>query len=423
MHPLCHDSGLYVPEIIPTLPRAFFDNMNEMTLRDISYVVARAFLSENIEAGKIKEIIDHALSFDIPLVKFDDNLYSLELFNGPSATFKDIAMRFISAIYGHEITHARSGSKPIVALLATAGDSGAAMAMGLKETKGTKVIILFPQGKINHIQREQLATAGDSVTAVEVRGSFDQCQRLVMETLADSELRPFADITSINSLNILRLLPQMFHYFHAVASVMRDTPGTTAVSFALPGGNMGNLTAGIMAKRMGLPIDKFYVGVNANSPLPEYLRSGTYMTIEPTSTITGAIDVVNPTNFKRLEYMFNNNYRLMAQEIKATLCSNTETIFNQMSECLSKYGYLTDPHTAIAYYAAKSNAISGHKTVMLATSHPAKSPEAVFNATGVYPPIPPSIAAVADKKVRVTKISPRYPALKNLILKIINNNS
>ncbi len=166
MHPLCHDSGLYVPEIIPTLPRAFFDNMNEMTLRDISYVVARAFLSENIEAGKIKEIIDHALSFDIPLVKLDDNLYSLELFNGPSATFKDIAMRFISAIYGHEITHARSGSKPIVALLATAGDSGAAMAMGLKETKGTKVIILFPQGKINHIQREQLATAGDSVTAV-----------------------------------------------------------------------------------------------------------------------------------------------------------------------------------------------------------------------------------------------------------------
>ncbi len=423
MRPVCPDGGLYMPESIPQLPPAFFNNMNEMSLRDIGYVVARSFLSESIEASDIKDMVDHTLSFDMPLVKLDSQLYVMELFNGPSATFKDVATRFISSAYKRDIALGRFNARKPIALLATAGDSGAAMAIGMREVKGADIIILFPQGKINHIQREQLATAGNSVTAVEVRGSFDQCQRMVVEALSDPEINLGAEITSLNSLNILRLLPQMFHYFHAVASVMRKNPKAAAVSFALPGGNLGNLTAGIIAKRMGLPVQHFFVGVNANSPLPEYLASGVFRQHMPVSTIAGAIDVVNPANFKRMECLYHGDHKLMAEDISAAVCESTEAIFGNMADCHKRYGYLTDPHTATAYAAAKNMRHDDGVTVILATSHPAKSPEAVFNATGVYPVTPPSIASLGDKRGRVIKISPRYPALRNLILNDILANS
>lgn len=411
-----------MPEDIPMLPPAFFNNMNEMSLRDIGYVVARSFLSENIEASDIKDMVDHTLSFDMPLVKLDSRLYVIELFNGPSATFKDVATRFISSAYRRDIALGRFSPRKPIALLATAGDSGASMAMGMRDVKGADIIILFPQGKINHIQREQLATAGNSVTAVEVRGTFDQCQKMVIEALSDPGINHRAEITSLNSLNILRLLPQMFHYFHAVASVMRENPKAESVSFALPGGNLGNLTAGIIAKRMGLPVKHFFVGVNANSPLPDYLATGIYRQHTPVSTIAGAIDVVNPANFKRMEYLYRGDHGLMAKDISASVCESTESIFNSMADCHNRYRYLTDPHTATAYAAARNMNHGNDLTVILATSHPAKSPEAVFNATGVYPAAPPSIAALGDKRGRVIKISPRYPALKNLILNEILTN-
>lgn len=412
MNGLAPDGGLYMPERIPVIPKAFFNNISGMSIRDIAFVVADLMLGDDIDSADIREIVNDTFSFDIPLVKVESDIYSLELFHGPTLAFKDVGARFLARVISH--LSDSTDSRNVKVLVATSGDSGGAVAAGFKDVPGVELFILYPSGRLSRMQLDQLNLPVSQVHAIEVLGTFDDCQRLVKEAFADADLRRNFDITSANSINICRLLPQMLYFFHAYASLVSsvgDIPDSVVIS--VPSGNLGNLTAGLLAWRMGLPVSRFVVANNVNDVTASYLRTGKFIPRRAVRTVACAMDVGNPSNMSRILDLFAGDYGPLSRFVKGYSYTD-EDIMGSMARTYSADSYLLDPHGASALAALRDDLAPGEKGIFLATAHPAKFPRAVYDATGVS--LKGRDSQDLSHRVPHPRISVSYEALKNILM-------
>ena len=381
---LAPDKGLYMPEKIKRLPPAFFHNMGEMSLREISFIVAEAFFGEDVEADVLKNIVYDTLSFDIPLVRVHDSIYSLELFHGPTLAFKDVGARFMARLLGYFIE--RKGNKEVNVLVATSGDTGSAVANGFLGVPGIHVYVLYPKGKVSEIQEKQFTTLGQNITALEVDGTFDDCQALVKNAFMDADLNAHMKLTSANSINVARFLPQAFYYFYAYAQLKKEGKADNMV-VCVPSGNFGNITAGLFGKRMGLPVKRFIAANNRNDIFYQYLQTGKYNPRPSIATIANAMDVGDPSNFARILALYDNNHAAIAMEISGATYTD-EQIREAVKEAYRETGYLLDPHGACGYRALSESLQPGETGVFLETAHPAKFLETVEDIIGNKVEIP-----------------------------------
>ena len=410
---LAPDNGLYMPEHIPQLPQGFFDTLHTKSFQEIAFEVANAFLKDDVPIDELKRIIEHTISFDAPLIQLEKNIFALELFHGPTLAFKDFGARFMSQLLGH---FAKEEKREIVILVATSGDTGSAVANGFLGVPGTKVIVLYPSGKVSEIQEKQFTTLGQNITALEVDGSFDDCQRLVKEAFLDAELRNKFFLTSANSINIARLIPQSFYYFYAW-SRLKDKNN---VVFSVPSGNFGNLTAGMIAKRMGLPIKHFVASTNINDIVPEYLRTSEFKPRPSRSTISNAMDVGNPSNFARMLDLYQHDFEKLKADISGYDFSDSETQ-TVMRDVFSETKYILDPHGAVGYlglkkYLAENKNVTG---VFLETAHPAKFLEVVERTLKTQVQIPKELEAFLKKKKIATKCYSDLDSIKKNLAKLL----
>ena len=414
---LAPDGGLYMPERIPVIPRAFFNNIGEMSVCEIAYIVATSVLGEIIDAAELKQIVFDTFSFEIPLRKIDSDIYALELFHGPTLAFKDVGARFLARIISH---FSNPADKEVNVLVATSGDSGGAVAAGFHKVPGVKVFVLYPERGLTAMQRHQFTSLGDNVYPIEVMGTFDDCQRVVKEAFVDPHLREEMHITSANSINVCRLLPQMFYYFYGYSQLLRnesvDRPCTDKVVISVPCGNLGNLTAGLLAMRMGLPVSRFVVANNVNDPFARYLSNGKFTPQTPVRTIACAMDVGNPSNFSRILDIYDGDYERIHRDKTGYSFSDAE-IAESMKEVYDRNGYVMDPHGATAYRALRRNLSSGEKGIFLATAHPSKFSKTVESITGVKFTTPMSAPTEDVSEHHPTpRITPSLPALKKFLL-------
>ncbi|MEM1137820.1 MAG: threonine synthase, partial [Bacteroidota bacterium] len=362
---LAPDKGLYMPENIPLLPTSFFSKLHQFSLQEIGYTVAKSLFGDAVEPLALKKITEETLSFEIPLVQLREKIYTLELFHGPTCAFKDIGGRFMARMLAY---FTKNNDREIYVLTATSGDTGSAVASGFYEVPGIKVIILYPKGKVSHIQEQQLTTHGKNIIALEVEGTFDDCQKIVKEAFNHEKLRQDFMLTSANSINLARFLPQSFYYYHAIAQ-LGSKP--RKVVFSVPSGNFGNLTAGIFAWKSGLPIHKFIAATNINDVVPAYLSSGIFTPRASTKTLANAMDVGNPSNFARMLELFNNDHDQMAALISGYKL-NDNGIKEYLKKIYKDFGYIADPHGAIGYAALKNLLQEDETGIFLETAHPAK---------------------------------------------------
>ena len=390
---LAEDKGLYMPETIKTLPTEFYNDIASMSFRDIAYNVASAFFGEDVDGDALQDIVYDTLSFDCPVVKVTDNIYSLELFHGPTLAFKDVGARFMARLlrYFTSTTSATSKSNPINVLVATSGDTGSAVANGFLGVEGIHVYVLYPKGKVSPIQECQFTTLGKNITAIEVDGVFDDCQALVKNAFMDAELNKHMKLTSANSINVARFLPQAFYYFNAYAQMKRQGLERSLV-VCVPSGNFGNICAGLFAKRMGLPIERFIAANNANSVFYEYLQTGEYNPRPSIQTIANAMDVGDPSNFARVYDLYNKDYKAICQDISGATYSNAQ-IADTIREVYQKTGYVCDPHGACGYRALAEGLKDGEMGVFLETAHPAKFKTTVDEILGTDIEIPAKLQA------------------------------
>ena len=389
---LAEDKGLYMPQTIKTLPKSFFDEIHNLSFQDIAYNVASAFFGEDVDLDALQDIVYDTLSFDCPVVKVTDNIYSLELFHGPTLAFKDVGARFMARLLRYFTQNTRkTKSHPINVLVATSGDTGSAVANGFLGVDGIHVYVLYPKGKVSPIQECQFTTLGKNITAIEVDGVFDDCQALVKSAFMDEELNQHMKLTSANSINVARFLPQAFYYFNAYAQMKRqglDRPLVVCV----PSGNFGNICAGLFAKRMGLPIGRFIAANNANSVFYEYLQTGKYNPRPSIQTIANAMDVGAPSNFARVYDLYNKDYEAICQDISGATYSNAQ-IADTMREVYQKTGYVCDPHGACGYRALAEGLRADEMGVFLETAHPAKFKTTVDDILGTDIEIPAKLQA------------------------------
>ena len=389
---LAEDKGLYMPQTIKTLPKAFFDEIHNLSFQDIAYNVASAFFGEDVDLDALQDIVYDTLSFDCPVVKVTDNIYSLELFHGPTLAFKDVGARFMARLLRYFTQNTRkTKSHPINVLVATSGDTGSAVANGFLGVDGIHVYVLYPKGKVSPIQECQFTTLGKNITAIEVDGVFDDCQALVKSAFMDEELNQHMKLTSANSINVARFLPQAFYYFNAYAQMKRqglDRPLVVCV----PSGNFGNICAGLFAKRMGLPIERFIAANNANSVFYEYLQTGKYNPRPSIQTIANAMDVGAPSNFTRVYDLYNKDYEAICQDISGATYSDAQ-IADTMREVYQKTGYVCDPHGACGYRALAEGLRADEMGVFLETAHPAKFKTTVDDILGTDIEIPAKLQA------------------------------
>lgn len=414
---LAPDGGLYMPERIPVIPRAFFNNIGEMSVCEIAYIVATSVLGEIIDAAELKQIVFDTFSFEIPLRKIDSDIYALELFHGPTLAFKDVGARFLARIISH---FSNPADKEVNVLVATSGDSGGAVAAGFHKVPGVKVFVLYPERGLTAVQRHQFTSLGDNVYPIEVMGTFDDCQRVVKEAFVDRHLREEMHITSANSINVCRLLPQMFYYFYGYSQFLRneseERPCTDKVVISVPCGNLGNLTAGLLAMRMGLPVSRFVIANNINDPFARYLSNGKFTPQTPVRTIACAMDVGNPSNFSRIIDLYNGDYGRIHRDMTGYSFSDAE-IAESMKEVYDRNGYIMDPHGATAYRALRSNLSAGEKGIFLATAHPSKFPKTVESITGVkFSAVSAPTAEEVSEHHPTPRITPSLPALKKFLL-------
>lgn len=407
---LADDGGLFMPEYIPQLDSEFFENLPNLTLQEIGFRVAKEFLGESISDDNLKEIIDEVLNFEIPAVKISDNIYSLELFHGPTMAFKDVGARFMARMMSYF-----SEGKPMKVIAATSGDTGSAVASGFFGVQGIEVYILYPKGKVSPLQEKQLTTWGGNIKALEIDGTFDDCQALAKQILSDEELNQKFTLTSANSINIARLVPQSFYYFWAFAQLQKlEKP----IVFSVPSGNFGNLTAGLFAKKMGLPVHHFVASTNENNVVPKFLETGNYEAKPSKQTISNAMDVGNPSNFERMRNLFNNDVSEFKKDIESYSFSDEETK-NAMREVRKEFGYTLDPHGAVAYlglekYSEKSN--DDFAGVLLETAHPAKFVEVVEDVLKEKIIIPEKLEAFDKKEKKSLEFPVDFEAVKNYLI-------
>jgi threonine synthase len=411
---LAPDNGLYMPETIPSLSKVFFETLSSYSFQDISLAVARILLGDELSEQDLKKIVDHTIQFDAPLVEIEKDVFSLELFHGPTLAFKDFGARFMSQLLAH---FAKEQEKEIVILVATSGDTGSAVANGFLGVKGTRVVVLYPAGKVSEIQEKQFTTLGQNVTALEVSGTFDDCQRLVKEAFQDETLRANLFLTSANSINIARLIPQSFYYFYAFAQ-LKDK--SKPVVFSVPSGNFGNLTAGLMAKRMGLPIHKFIVATNVNDVVPEYLNTKLFRPRSSEQTISNAMDVGNPSNFARMQDLYGGDFEALSKDIKGYAFTDNETE-ETMKSVFKSSGYVLDPHGAIGYAGLKKYLSSESKAntgVFLETAHPGKFLEVVERTLDHKIKLPTPLLKFLEGKKSTIPVSTDFNEFKNVLSRI-----
>lgn len=385
---LASDRGLYMPERIVRLPDAFYADIDKHSFADIACDVADAFFGEDIEQGELHRIVRDTLSFDCPVVPVTDRIYSLELFHGPTLAFKDVGARFMARLLRH-FNKADKG-ETVNVLVATSGDTGSAVANGFLGVEGIHVYVLYPKGKVSKIQESQFATLGNNITAIEVDGVFDDCQALVKSAFMDEELNRHMRLTSANSINVARFLPQAFYYFNAYAR-MKETGHADNLVVCVPSGNFGNITAGLFAHKIGLPISRFIAANNANDVFYQYLQTGKYMPRPSIQTIANAMDVGDPSNFARILDLYHNDHKAISGLISGATYDDNQ-IRETMKECYDTCGYILDPHGACGYRALTEGLRDGECGVFLETAHPAKFKETVEKAIGHEIKIPGRLA-------------------------------
>lgn len=372
---LAADRGLFMPERINPMPESFFRNISSMSFQELSFEVAKRFFGEDIPERTLEKIVFNTLAFDTPLVEVSDHIYSLELFHGPTSAFKDVGARFMARLLSHFLGQEK---KMVHVLVATSGDTGSAVANGFLGVPGIKVHVLYPKGKVSDIQEKQFTTLGQNITALEIDGTFDDCQALVKSAFMDEALKQKITITSANSINVARFLPQAFYYFNAWAKLEDKT---RKVVFSVPSGNFGNLTAGLFAKKMGLPISKFIAANNLNDIVFKYLKTGIYEPRPSVSTIANAMDVGDPSNFARILDLYKNDHQAISREMTGTTYTDDQ-IRETLLYVYQTRGYLLDPHGAVGYRALSELLTDGETGIFLETAHPAKFTETVEEVVG-----------------------------------------
>ncbi len=404
---LAPDGGLYVPSEIPRFSPEEIALLEGASFNNIAFAIAKKFIDGAIPPEQLSDIIESCYTFDTPIVQLDQNTFVEELFCGPTLAFKDYGARFLARLTGY---FAAEEEKLITVLVATSGDTGSAVAYGFQGIANTRVVLLYPSGKVSPLQEQQLTTAGGNVHALEVQGDFDDCQRMVKQAFVDPTLNKSLTLTSANSINISRLIPQSFYYAWA-ALELQERYGYKAPLFSVPSGNYGNLTAGVLAKRMGFPIGHFIAASNANDSVTRYINEGRYEPRPTITTLSTAMDVGNPSNFARLRYFYHNDYASMGRDITGIAVSDEETI-TTIRSVHERFGYVMEPHTAVAYRALERyRRLENHADepgIVLSTAHPAKFLEAIEETLDKKIEIPSNLQELMGKKKCATLIRSEY---------------
>jgi len=412
---LAPDNGLYMPERIPALPGDFFKAIGSMSFQEISLQVAKNILGDDIPATELKRIVEHTIQFDAPLVKVEKDIFALELFHGPTMAFKDFGARFMSQLLGY---FAKQQDREIVILVATSGDTGSAVANGFLEVPGTRVIVLYPSGKVSDVQEKQFTTLGKNITALEVDGTFDDCQRLVKTAFLDDDLKNSYFLTSANSINIARLIPQSFYYFYAYAQVKDKS---RPVVFSVPSGNFGNLTGGLFAKRMGLPIRKFVATTNINDVVPKYLSTKLFEPRASEQTISNAMDVGNPSNFARMLDLYDNDFQSLTKDVTGYSFSDAET--RDAMKAVTRIGnYVMDPHGAVGYLGLKKYLAETQEQatgIFLETAHPGKFIDVVEETLNQKIQLPNTLKKFMQGTKQSTRIGKGFEEFKAYLKKAL----
>jgi threonine synthase len=405
---LAPDKGLYFPETITPLSASFFDEIENLSNEEIAYQVIQQFVGNEIPELELKAIIKETLCFDFPVVSVEENIYSLELYHGPTMAFKDVGARFMSRCLGY---FNRNNDKQVTVLVATSGDTGGAVASGFLGVKNLDVIILYPSGKVSDIQERQLTTLGENITALEIDGVFDDCQDMVKKAFLDKSLS-HKNLTSANSINIARWLPQMFYFFFAYKQLKSKNK---SLVFSCPSGNFGNICAGIMAKKLGLPVEHFVASTNANDTVPRFLENGQYTPKPSVATISNAMDVGNPSNFVRIQELYNNDLKLFKKDFSSYSFTDIETK-SALKEIYKTSGYIAEPHGAVGYLGLKKemNSHTNSIGVFLETAHPIKFLDIVENSINLKLEMPNQIMGVMNKEKASIKLK-TYDEFKNFI--------
>jgi len=411
---LAEDRGLYMPEQIHKLPQAFFDDMAGMSFQDIAYNVAANFFGDDVDADALQDLVFDTLSFDCPIVKVEDNIYTLELFHGPTLAFKDVGARFMARLLQIFINRSNETHKTVNVLVATSGDTGSAVANGFLGVEGIHVYVLYPKGKVSPIQECQFTTLGKNITAIEVDGVFDDCQALVKSAFMDEELNKHMKLTSANSINVARFLPQAFYYFNAYARIKKLGMADNLV-MCVPSGNFGNICAALFGHEMGLPIKRFIAANNANDIFYNYLQTGKYEPKPSKQTLANAMDVGDPSNFARIYDLYGKSHEKISSLISGATYSD-DLIRDTMRQCYKDTGYILDPHGACGYRALKEGLRPGEIGIFCETAHPAKFKEKVDDILGIDIPIPERLQAFMNGKKQSVPMSKDYRDFKKYLL-------
>ena len=406
---LAPDKGLFFPKNLTKLNNEFYENIEKLSNKEIAYQVIQQFVGDEIPKEELKRIVDETLSFEFPLVKIEENIYSLELFHGPTMAFKDVGARFMSRCLAY---FNRNKNQQNTVLVATSGDTGGAVASGFLGVTGVKVIILYPSGKVSKIQEKQLTTLGQNITALEVDGVFDDCQDMVKKAFLDEDLKSF-NLTSANSINIARWLPQMFYFFFAYKELKKSNK---PLIVSCPSGNFGNICAGILAKKLGLPLTHFVASTNANDTVPRFLKDGNYNPKPSVATISNAMDVGNPSNFVRIQEMYANDLTEFEKDFSSYSFTDEETKV-AMKTIYDSFGYVAEPHGAVGYLGLKKEMKNKPESIgfLLETAHPIKFLDEVEPLLGMKITIPNQIESVMNKEKVSIKIS-SYEHFKSYLL-------
>jgi len=408
---LAPDKGLYFPKEIKKLPASFFEEIKSLSKTEIAFEVIKNFIGNEIPEAELKKIIQTTLDFDFPLVKLNENISVLELFHGPTLAFKDVGAKFMAGSLGYFIKKGNLGK--VTVLVATSGDTGGAVANGFLGVEGIEVVILYPKGKVSEIQEKQLTTLGQNITALEVTGTFDDCQEMVKQAFLDKELQQKMQLTSANSINVARWLPQMFYYFFAYQQLAEEK---RKLVFSVPSGNFGNICAGLLAKKMGLPISHFVASSNVNDVVGRYLKTEKYEPKPSVQTISNAMDVGNPSNFIRIQELFQNEFGDLKEHL-SSFSFDDEATKGAIKEVYEITGYIMDPHGAVGYLGLKSFLKENpeYHGTFLETAHPVKFLETVENVIGKKLKIPESIQTIIKKEKQAKEIG-NYSYLKEFLL-------
>ncbi len=406
------DRGLYFPEQVQKLNDGFIKELNSLSKSEIALEVIKPYVGNEIPTSHLSDIIEKTLDFDFPVIPVEENIGTLELFHGPTLAFKDVGARFMAGCLGYFVKKGNVGE--VTVLVATSGDTGGAVANGFLGVEGIKVVILYPKGKVSDFQERQLTTLGKNITALEVEGTFDHCQAMVKEAFHDEEVKRKRKLTSANSINVARWLPQMFYYFMGYRQV--EQRGNKHV-FSVPSGNFGNICAGLLAREMGLPIDHFIASTNSNKVVTDFLNSGKYQPAPSVSTLSNAMDVGDPSNFVRILELFQNELKTLKTRLSSYSFDDAATL-KAIKDVYSESGYILDPHGAVGYLGLKAFMANnnGYYGTFLETAHPVKFAQTVERAIGILPEIPGKVQDIMEKEKLKVSVQ-NYMDLKEYLLK------